>query len=349
MALNKNVDWFSVARRVGKYEWSRIKLIFFHPNGDLYATTYEGEFYKGPQPDNENITWMYQKAKKIGARFWSKFEAMFFDNEGNLHAVSYDKFYKGTPPSEENSPWLSQTTLIGDGGWSRLTHFMGFTPDNKLWCIDKYNGNIYRGDPPTKEDTNYLKKAEYLGWKYHEFRFLSFTKDKTIRKILNFDFLIDEGEIINEMPEVLEEKIYDNRRSSSTLNHTFTLHKSIKEYSSFTHSHGFQFEVGVETTIKTGIPSIAEGSTTIKMKTTTTHDWSFTETNETEVTFESSTQVELPAGKAIRMVASVMKAEMNVPYKWIARTMFDSEVEIRGMWKGVSHYNLMVKQEDYDK
>ncbi|XP_075705171.1 uncharacterized protein LOC142727830 [Rhinoderma darwinii] len=597
MPSNKNVDWFSVARRVGRYEWNRIKLIFFHPNGELYGITSDGAFYKGPQPDNEHLPWLYGQAKKIGTGDYNQFEAMYFDPEGILYAVNNrDKIYKGAPPSEESDIWMRSNVLVGDSGWQRLTHFMSFSPDGKLWCVDKYNGNIYRGKPPVPEDTNYLRKADYLGWSYHEFRFFAFSKDKTIHNILSFEFLPEMGEKVSELPEVLEEKIYDNRRSSSTLKHTFTFEKTIEESSSFTHEHGFTFEMGTEVSFKTGVPFISEGAVNVSMNMSTSHNWAFTKENRTEtacqtqqiavtynglnsqvllnnmnsstreaslfhhslslarrtsifqllarrtsilqllarrtsilqllarrtsilqllarsnsilhllpggppscsflpggplfriflpggppsciscqedlhpaslarrtsilhllkggppscsffpggppsciscqedlhpaslarrtsilhllpggppsciscqedlhpaslarrtsilqllarrtsilqlfarlmcleslhfpyqaaaalhieleyenlgnVSFSSSTEVELEAGKAIKMVASVIKAEINVPYKARARTMFGSEVEINGMWRGVSHYSLMVSQEDYNK
>lgn len=350
MPSKKGVDWFSVARRVGRAEWSRVKFLFFHPNGDMYCSTFDGELYKGPQPDNEHKPWLYEQANKIGNRLWNQFDAIFFNPEGIMHAVhNSDRFYKGPPPTEENFPWITSSALIGESGWRRLTHFMSFSPDGKLWSIDKYNGNIYRGDPPVPEDTGYLLKAEYLGWSYQEFRFFAFTTDKTIQNILSMEFLTDMGEKVSEQPEVLEEKIYDNRKSSSTLRHTFTFEKTIKESSTFTHDHEFTFEMGSEVTFKTGVPFISEGGVQISMKMSTTHKWSLEKTNETEVSFSSSTKVELEGGKAIKMVASVIKAEINVPYKAKARTLFGSEVEIRGMWRGVSHYHLIVNQEDYDK
>ncbi|KAG8546906.1 hypothetical protein GDO81_029593 [Engystomops pustulosus] len=350
MPSNKDADWFRLARRVGKYEWNRVKQIVFHPLGDLYATTHDGELYKGQPPENENETWMYAKATKIGTKIWNQFDAIAFDPKGIMYAVSNrDKIYKGPPPTDEDSQWLSSSLLVGEGGWSRLTHFMAFAPDGKLWCIDRYNGNIYRGDPPTPSDTNYRLKAEYLGWYYNELRFFAFTKDKTIHNILSFEFLPDQGQRTSESPQVIGEKIYDNRESTTVLKHVFMIQKTIKEISSFTHSHGFTFEAGTETTVKTGIPLIAEGEVKISVNMSTTHNWDLTESNETEVTFSSNTEVELEPGKAIRITASVLKATLRVPYKAKVRTLFGSEVEVSGTWEGVSYYHLVVKQKDYDK
>ncbi|XP_056400060.1 tachylectin-2-like isoform X1 [Hyla sarda] len=349
MPSNIDVDWFSVAQRVGKAVWNRIVLMFFHPKGDFYVTTNDGEFYKGPPPDNEHVPWIYDQAKRIGHGIWKQYEALFFSPEGLLYAVGNDKLFKAPPPTEESVQWDSSCTCIGGSDWSRLTHFLSFSPDGKLWAVDKWNGHIFRGNPPTQEDPNYQAQAQDLGSNYNVYRFLAFTKDATIQKIMNFQFLVDQAQILSQAPEVLQEKIYDNRKSSSTLRHTFTFNKTIKESSSFSHEHGFTFQAGTEMSFEGGIPVIAEISGKVTVNMSTTHKWNFTKTNETQISFSSSTNIELEPHKAIRMVASVIKGEINVPYKAKARTLFGAEVEVQGMWRGVSHYHLIVTQEDYNK
>ncbi|XP_069833197.1 tachylectin-2-like [Dendropsophus ebraccatus] len=346
MPSKQDVDWFTVAQRVGRFDWSKIKLIFFHPNGDLYCTTHKGDFYKGPPPDNEHVPWLYCQATKIGRGNWNVFIAFSFDPDGNLFGVDNESFYTGPPPTDENVAW--KKLMIGGDYWKSMTHFMAFTNDKQFWSVDVPKGTLYRGDSPRLQPW-YWMFADILGWGYNNYRFLSFTKDKTIHKIISFEFLIDEGKKVSESPQVLEEKLYDNRKSNTTMKHEYKINKTVRESSSFSRDHGFTFDVGIETTVKTGIPVVAEGQVTVTMSMSTTHNWNFTEMNETETSFESNTIIELEPGNAIRVVSSVMKAEIDVPYKAIARTLFGSEVEIRGMWKGVSHYNLIVKQEDYDK
>ncbi|XP_069833194.1 tachylectin-2-like isoform X3 [Dendropsophus ebraccatus] len=344
---SKDLDWFTVARRIGRFDWDRIKCLFFHPNGDLYCTTADGFFYKGPAPDNEYVPWIYDRATKIGRGNWHEYECLFFDPDGNLYGVANDKFYTGPPPTDENVAW--EKTLLGVSQWQRLTHFMGFTKDKKLWAIDKHNGNIYRGDVPSQGKLSYLYSADCVGWNYNMYKVLSFTKDKTIRSILSLEFLIGEAKVLSETQEVVERNLYDNRKSKYTvLKHDYKINKTVKQSSSFSHEHGFTFEAGVETTFKTEIPGIFKGEVGFKMSTSTTHNWNMEKTNETETVFESNTNVEVEPGKAIKVVSSVMKAEMNVPYKAVARTIFGSDVEVRGIWLGVSHYNLTVNQEDFD-
>ncbi|KAM4807597.1 uncharacterized protein WCC33_003288 [Rhinophrynus dorsalis] len=344
-----NHDWFSAAKRVGRYEWNNYAFLFFHPTGLLYVVTKGGELYKGPAPHNENLSWIYRQATLIGRSKWNEFKALCFNPYGHLFGVTNtDRLVGGNPPANADVSWLLHCQQYGSGGWITLSKFLGFTPDNSLWCVNKDNGNIYKGPLPGT-DPSYLNRAQMLGWNYNKFKFLALTNDKTIQTILNFEFLPESGKILSQSNEVVEEKIYDNRKSSSTLNHTFTFNKTLTESSEFAHDHGFSVASGIEVTFKGGIPHVAEGGLSLSVKTTTTHNWKFNEKNETQVTFSTSTSVELEGGKAIRIVASVMKAKMDVPYRANVRTIFGNEVVIHGTWRGSRHYNLKVSQEDYTK
>ncbi|XP_071982535.1 uncharacterized protein [Engystomops pustulosus] len=343
----KNVDWFSMARRVGKKDWGKCRILFFHPNGELYVTTINGKFYKGPQPDNEKVSWMNKQATKIKLSGLDNCETLFFDPHGDLYSVTKkDAIMKGKPPvtSQDYEEWLKTCTMVGGCGWLRLSHFMSFTPDGKLWSVDKQNGNLYSGIIP--EDGRYLDNSQHLGQNFHQFRYFCFVKDKTISNIISFQFLPEHGQRVSENSEVIEERVYKNKESSVQLKHSFTFDKTVKSSSSFAHEHGFTFEAGAEVKFKAGVPFIGEGETDLKMNLNTTHTWSFTKTNESEVRFSSSSDVEVPPGKAIRVVAAVVKANLLVPYRAKVRTIFGSETEIEGTWNGVTHYNLTVTQKD---
>ncbi|CAH2299217.1 Hypothetical predicted protein [Pelobates cultripes] len=349
MPSDPKKDWFPTAKMVGTVDWNKFKfLFFFDPNGLLYAVTKNGEFYKGPAPDNENMSWLYRQATKIGQGTWDTFHALFFDNKGILYAVTNNgTLVMRSPPTRVGDDWLGTSTTIGIGDWRPLCHFIDFSPDDYLWCVNKNNGKIYKGLPPTAADPgSYLKNAEYLGYNYNTYRFLAFSIDKTIQSIGSFEFLPDSGEILSQGIEVLQSQIYTNT-SSSTLKHSFSFSKTLTETSTFTQEHGFTVSYGSETTFSAGIPFISKTETKISVNTSTTHTWSLTKTNTTETTFSSSTDVEVPAGRNIRMVATVLKGEMNVPYRAKIQTLFGYETIIQGMWKGVTHYNLTVSQEDY--
>uniref|UniRef100_A0A8C5QPC6 Tachylectin 2 domain-containing protein n=1 Tax=Leptobrachium leishanense TaxID=445787 RepID=A0A8C5QPC6_9ANUR len=347
MPSNADQDWFSTAKRVGKTNWDSLKLIIFDPQGVLYAATKDGEFYKGPAPSNENVSWLYGEATKVGTSGWSKFNNLFFDLKGNLYAVTEsDKLVMGSPPTKPDASWLDSSTTVGKGGWRVLSHFMAVSPDGALWCVDSSNGNIYKGPIPTKDDTSYLDRAEKLGYSYNMYPLMSFTIDKTMLSIVSCEFLPELGKITSQNTEVVQTQIYVNR-SSSPLKHTFTFSKTLIEISAFSQDHGFTLAVGAEMKFKGGVPFIAETEAKISVNLSTTHNWNFKEENRTQTTFSSSTGVEVPAGCAIRMIASVTKGEMEMPYRMVIRTLFGFKTTIPGIWRGVNHYNLMVTQEDY--
>ncbi|CAN2388327.1 hypothetical protein PRIEUP_LOCUS16273 [Pristimantis euphronides] len=329
MPSQEGVDWCSSARRVGKVEWSKFKILFFNPNGDLYGITNSGELYKGPQPDNENMPWMYERTTVLispGEKLFIHLIptgrngccATFFDPCGVLYAVTQEgKLVSGKPPTpgQDCEDWLRTSTVIAEGGWLKEIRFMSFSPDGNLWSVEK-NGDIYRRT--VSDERKALENAEKMGWNYQIFQFLSFTQDKTVSYILSFKFLPDQGKIVSDSLEVIEDRIYQNK-SCAALSNKFTFGKTVKQSSSFSHDQGLTFEAGAELTFTSGILFIAEDETTVKISVTTTNNWNLTKTNETEVSdlfiFSSSSEVELSPGEAVRVVALVVKAKLAVPYK----------------------------------
>ncbi|KAM8940484.1 uncharacterized protein RCH25_000529 isoform 1-T1 [Pelodytes ibericus] len=347
MPSSGNQDWFSSAKRVGKVDWDKIKSLFFDRKGLMYVVTKDGAFYKGPAPSNEHVSWLYCQATQIGNTGWNTFAALFFDLKDVLYAVTdSDKLVMRSPPIKVDDNWLASSTTIGTNGWYALSHFMDVSPDGDLWCVDTKNGKIYKGAIPTKSNDNFMARAENLGIGYNIFPCLAFTIDKTIQSIVSLEFLPDSGKVLSQGVEVVQSQVYNNK-SGTPLKHKFTFSKTLTETSTFTHEHGFTVAMGMELTFKTGVPVIAEGVAKISIDMSTTHTWSFSKTNETQTTFSSSSDVEVPAGKGIRMVASVSKGEMDVPYRAKILTLFGYTTTIQGMWKGVTHYDLMVTQEDY--
>ncbi|KAG8536589.1 hypothetical protein GDO81_026050 [Engystomops pustulosus] len=222
MPSSKDVDWFSIAQRVGRGEWSYFKILLFNKNGELYGTTNDGKFYKGPQPNQENNPWMYGQATQIGESAWDQFETLFFHPDGDLYGVNKeDKFVKGRPPTSAKNywDWLKGSTVVGGCDWLRFTHYMAFTTDGKLWAVDKGNGNIYCGY--LLADGRYKDTAERLGWNYNMFPFLSFTTDKIISKITSFKFFPQQAKKLSESLQMIQEETFTNT-SSAVLKHTFT-------------------------------------------------------------------------------------------------------------------------------
>ncbi|XP_069488446.1 tachylectin-2-like [Ambystoma mexicanum] len=344
---NPSKNWLlDVARCVGKNDWRRFKFLFFHPNGSLYAATHQGELYTGPPPTNENVPWLYTEATKIGLGGWDQFYALFFDPQGVLHAVSKDKFVKKLPPIGIDENWFAASQTIGLGTrWSELSHFMSFSPDGNLWCVSKGDGKIYTAAPPTHALDDWQSRAQNLGIGYL-YRLMAFTRDKTIKSVVSLDFQPDVGEVLSTVPEVVAQQVYDNKKSTSPLNATFTFSKTYAVESAFSHEHGFTMDAEAELSFTVGVPFIAEGGFKIAISTSTAHNWSFAKVNRTETQFSMSQTFQVDPGKAVCQKAVVQKAKLIVPYVAKFRTLFDSEVTIQGTWEGATYFNLNVVQED---
>ncbi|XP_075201992.1 uncharacterized protein LOC142303960 [Anomaloglossus baeobatrachus] len=167
-------DWFTGSTRVGGHGWGEIRVLFFHPNGDLYATTQNGDLYKGPKPEHNDGFWRDRVATKIGSGDWNKCGALCFHPDGTLYAVwGDDTLVKGKPPTAPGN-WLASTIKVGSHGWLKLTHFMAFSPDGQLWCVDRFDGKLFKRSPPTHEHDDFVSSAQNLGFNYNMYDFLFF-------------------------------------------------------------------------------------------------------------------------------------------------------------------------------
>ncbi|OCT99120.1 hypothetical protein XELAEV_18004911mg [Xenopus laevis] len=342
-----NHDWFRSSKRIGRCGWNRFKFLFFHPNGLLYAVTYSGQLYRGPPPTNQCQPWRRRIARKIGNSGWNYFEALFFGPRGILYAVTRDdRLVRRHPPSGANDRWLASSTTIGRGGWRVLTHFIGFSPDGNLWAVNKRNGYIYRGRAPQNPCVSYLGNAKRMGSSYNRYRLLAFTRGYIIQKIQSFQFFPESGQITVQTTELLKKEIYDNRKGSDQLNSTFTLDQTMEEKSAFRLSDGAEF--GGEAGFTDGIPYIATGGEKVFIDNKAPHNWNFTDTNERQITFSLHKSFPIKAGKQLQVVASVQKATVEVPYRAEVISDCGSVATIEGTWQGVTYYNLMVDQEEYD-
>ncbi|CAH2299212.1 Hypothetical predicted protein [Pelobates cultripes] len=347
MPSEQGLEWFNVAKKVGKVDWDSFKFILFDPNGVLYAVTGKGDFYKGPAPTNENMPWLYRQATKIGSGMWNSLRALFFDPQGILYAVKSDgRLVKRNPPTDSKDDWFATCIPVGNENWFQLTHFMAFSPDGSFWCVNDYTGKMFRWSPQAVHSNFAHKDAEYMGWGYSAGLFFAFTCDKIISSIESLEFLPDDGKIVSQDPTVLKNETFTNT-SDAPLKYTFTVSKTEKTTSTFGQEHGFTVQVGAELTFKAGIPFIAETEGKISVNTSTSHTWNFTKTNEIETLFSATTEVTLEPHTSVRVKASIMKGKMDVPYRARAKTMFGYETTVEGIWKGASCFDLMVSQENY--
>ncbi len=167
--------------------------------------------------------------------------------------------------------------------------------------------------------------------------------EKTIRSVCSLDFTIDHGKILSTTPQLLKMETYDNRGSSVTLYSTFEVSKDITTTNSFTHEHSFSF--GASTTISAEVPFFGGGVETT-LSTTYSGSVSLSETNSVTVSYSSTSNVDVPPGKAIVKTAVLTRVNLDVP--WTAKIVSELGTIkfISGTWQGVNTFDFKVAQDD---
>uniref|UniRef100_A0A8C5PQP8 Uncharacterized protein n=2 Tax=Leptobrachium leishanense TaxID=445787 RepID=A0A8C5PQP8_9ANUR len=347
MPVTDGEEWFDVAKKVGKVDWGNLKFLCFAPEGDLYAVTNNGDFYKGPAPTNEDMPWLYSQATKLGTGDWNSLHALFFDPDGLLYAVRADgKLVRGSPPTCPEDNWLNTAAQVGNDNWLNFTNFIAFSPEGELWCIHNSTGRLFKWPPATMSRPDFPhREAVPVGQGFSACCFMAFTTDKTFSSIEHFEFLPDSGKIVSLETEVLTSQIYRNA-SGNALVHNFSYSKEMTAASTFSKDHGLTVIPGADTTFQAGTPFIEEAEGKISIN-STTRTCNFTNINEEKTTFSTSVNVIVPPHSSKRVVLSVTKGEMAVPYLAQIQTLFGYEVTISGTFKGTTFYDLTTSQEDY--
>uniref|UniRef100_A0A8C5WAB8 Tachylectin 2 domain-containing protein n=1 Tax=Leptobrachium leishanense TaxID=445787 RepID=A0A8C5WAB8_9ANUR len=347
MPVTDGQEWFEIAKKVGKVDWGNFKFLCFHPEGDLYAVTNNGDFYKGPAPTNENMPWLYHQATKMGTGSWNSLHALFFDPEGLLYAVRADgKLIRGSPPTCPEDDWFNTAAQIGNDNWLHFTNFMAFSPEGELWCVHNSTGRLFKWPPATMSRPDFPHgEAVPVGQGFSACRFMAFITDKTICSIEHFEFLPDSGKIVSLVTEVLTSQVYKNN-SGNALVQSLSMSREVTETSTFSQGHGFTVPPGAEITFVAGMPRIDEAEGTISIS-STSRTWNFTNTNKEKVQFSTSMNVNVPPHSSKRVVVSVTKGEMEVPYRAQVRTLLGYEASIEGTFNGTTFCDLTTSQEDY--
>ena len=163
-----------------------------------------------------------------------------------------------------------------------------------------------------------------------------------VDKVCSLDFMLDKAKILQTTPNVLIEQWFDNRESEVEMSDVFAVSKSITLTHKFYHSH--RFRIAANTTFKTGIPFLANGEMTLSAF--DPGGFSLTKENSKTITYETTSYVNLPAGKAITKSAIITRANLKVP--WTAKIVnkLGRIHTIGGKWRGVDAYNLRIVQED---
>ncbi|XP_069488436.1 uncharacterized protein [Ambystoma mexicanum] len=337
-------NWFEQAKCVGRSVWDSFHILCFSPAGDLYALTREGILYKGPEPDNEHVPWLYSRAKKIDNLSQHSIGGLFFDPDGTLYGIVGEQLRRSPPLYNVDKDWLQNSIVVGASGWDRLSN-VRFSYDGNLWCIS-HSGDLLTAPPPTDPNEDWKSTARTVGTGYLSYGYMSMIRDTTIKRVLHIEFLTDTGKVLSIEPMLVQEQTYNNKDSTTPMKELFEVNRVLVSESTFGQEHGFEFSAKAETTFETGIPLAMKGMVHLSAKATNSHTWNFTETNRVETRFKRTSEVEVPPGKAVLWKAVAKKATMDIPYEATVLTVFGNEETIYGTWKGASIFDKKVKQVD---
>ncbi|XP_069488447.1 uncharacterized protein [Ambystoma mexicanum] len=337
-------NWFEQAKCVGRSVWDQFQILCFSPAGDLYALTYPGILYKGPEPDNEHVPWLYSRAKVIDNLSQHSIFGLFFDPEGTLYGIVGEQLRRSPPLFKVDQDWLQNSIVVGASGWNRLFN-VRFSYDGNLWGISTY-GDLLTAPPPSDPNEDWQRTARKVGTLYRRYGHMSFIRDRTIKKVLHVEFLTDTGKVLSTEPMLVQEQSYNNKDSTTPMKELFEVNRVLVSESTFGHEHGFEFSLEAETTFESGLPFVAKGTVRLSATATTSHTWSLAETNRVETHFKRTSEVEVPPGKAVVRKAVAKKAIMDIPYEARVLTVFGNEEIVCGTWKGTSVFDLEVKQVD---
>jgi hypothetical protein len=157
---------------------------------------------------------------------------------------------------------------------------------------------------------------------------------------------LSECKTVGETPISLKEETINNQSAASvaqqiSFSHT---HSDTKTW-----GHAVELKAGVKTSIKTGVPFLAEGQVELSLEASYTHNWGGG-TEETKTDMWTVT-VNTPPYSHLRAVGTVTEAEINVPYvARIRKRKSDGTEEVvdkvSGVYSGVNVSKFDVKVED---
>lgn len=149
--------------------------------------------------------------------------------------------------------------------------------------------------------------------------------------LMGVTFVLDEGKILSNTPEVLAETTLPNTTSVEQ-SISFSVKKSVTEKSTFEQSVGVSLKVGTEFTC--GLPFVSNGKVSLELTASSSFTWGQSKTISTEV--QATFPVVVPPNQQIVCKALLTKSTLEVPY---VLTFVDGSEET-GTWHGVSAWNL---------
>ncbi|XP_054467674.1 natterin-4-like [Anoplopoma fimbria] len=214
----------------------------------------------------------------------------------------------------------------------------GSVPQNSVRTCSK--GNIYVGmDKYGLGKVATREKHFYLPWKssvyrYHSYQVLTVDKDITSQQVYDVRYITDESKIFHYPPEIMRKTSVSNYECRSVVK-TDTLSKTDQVEHRWDIS--VSVTVGVQTTVKAGIPLIASDSYTFSSEVSFQYSKGKTVTEATTST--ASVQVTAPPNSSCMVNMVEYKFKVNMPFTAsLRRTYANGEIHttsITGTYESV--------------
>ncbi|KAI3850465.1 hypothetical protein MKW98_000275 [Papaver atlanticum] len=241
--------------------------------------------------------------------------------------------------------------------------------DNGFWIgSDGFDGNIHNTNNvflPVKlaenmvafrglRDNLYLKRLSYDGEhdclaalnKYvDEYSRLKIEDPVISRKIDNVVFRLPAANISQGKPVVLINKRVENKTLSAM---TVAIDLRISDVHSSTWNASLSLSLGVKTTMKSGVPALAEGSIEYSLEFTSSYEWG--ETVEREVQMGSVYTVEVPSKTIVTASLIAVQGTAGIPFSYTQTDILSDGMEKiyekdDGWFVGVNAFNETFKVE----
>lgn len=153
--------------------------------------------------------------------------------------------------------------------------------------------------------------------------------------------------LIATSPKEIKCVTYDNSKGKAEQSFTFAGSERVEASESWSVTSGL--EVGVSTTVKAGVPLIAEVSTTVTVTVSVSGTYGRSNTHTTEQSFNFP--VAVPAGKRVQATATLYEGNINTRYTAKMMYILDSgkkfSYAVSGIYDGISASQVIVTAKSY--
>jgi len=253
---------------------------------------------------------------------WEKFS---LEDQGNGKVAiktAHGTFLRSHPGGEGAKVDLQ--TKVGPWEQYEITYSVG------IWTIKSAHGTFLRSHPGG-EGANVDLQTQVGPWEKYTFEVVS-----EALEVFDVVYALDHAKILATVPKSIASQTMTN---NSELEQSMTVQINQTLTTKFSWSQKDGVKVGLKTTLKTGIPFLAEGKVEISAE--YSHEWTSGSEESKSSSFTASLPMKVPAMS--RQTARVTYHESNMEVPWKAKCSWKGTTavkEIAGVWGGVSVHDV---------